>query len=703
VKIPLERLFQEPPLTGSRLTGVEWHPDGLRFTYLQPAAEREQPADLWAYTLASGERERLVEGATLVPEGEADEKPVPLEGYRWSRDGERIYLHHGGTLWSYHLPDRRLARLLTDLDRDVPPHPSPGGERLAFLREGNLWVLDRGTGDLRALTTDGDGETLNGKLDWVYWEELGHRRTWRAFEWSPGGRSIAFLRLDQSRVPEYPLVDVMAVHPPVTLQRYPKAGNPNSVLSLRIVAAADGRLLAQHAEESDAFYLGPDLAWTPDGHGVTYIRLRRDQRYLELRLLEPTLGTDRLLLTESDPHWLNPIGPPHFLPDGTFLWLSERTGHTHLYRYSLEGECLHAVTEGEWQVEKVHTVADGYVYFTGTGEDARERHLYRARTHDQQVERLTAAEGVHDPNLSPHADWALVILRTSDRPAITQLLHTDGTHHATIREPDPAWEQYNWARSEFVDLTAEDGTRLHSRLLKPVDFDPSRRYPVVAHVYGGPHAQTVLKSWAGVDPLDQLLVQAGILVWRLDNRGSWGRGHAFEAPVEHHLGEVELWDQLAGVEYLKSLPYVDPERLGITGWSYGGYLTLYALTHAPEVWRCGVAGAPVTDWKLYDSIYTERYMGTPEQNPEGYRASSPLHAAEHLAAPLLLVHGTDDDNVHLQHTLQFVEALSRHRKPYELLIQPQQKHGFSGESVRTYTHERMLEFFTRHLIPAAAE
>lgn len=695
MKIPLERFFQKPPLTGRPLTGVEWHPDGARFTYLRPSELPEKPVDLWAYTLASGERARLVVGADLCPEAGA--KPVPLEGYRWSRDGARIYLHHAGALWSYHLADGALTRLLSEIDGDVSPHPSPSGDRLAFLRENNLWVLDRDTGDTRALTTDGSPQVLNGKLDWAYWEELGHRRTWRAFEWSPRGRSLAFLRLDQSRVPEYPLVDVMAVHPMVTLQRYPKAGDPNSTASLRIVAAADGRLLAEHVEPDDAFYLGPSLAWTPDGHGVTYTRLSRDQRHLELRLLEPTLGSDRLLLTERDPHWLNQIGPPLFLPDGTFLWCSERTGHAHLYRYSQQGECLHAVTEGEWQVEVVHGEAEGYVYFTGTGEDARERHLYRARTHGDEVERLTALAGVHDTQLRPGGEWVLVTARTAHHPAVTQLLRTDGLIHATVHEPDPAWAEYDWAQSEFLDVAADDGTVLHGRLFKPADFDPTQRYPVVVHVYGGPHAQTVRKGWSGADPLDQLLTQAGFLVWKLDNRGSWGRGHAFEVPVDRRLGEVELRDQLAGVEHLKALPYVDPERFGITGWSYGGYLTLYALTHAPEVWRCGVAGAPVTDWKLYDSIYTERYMGTPAENPEGYRAASPLNAAEHLAAPLLLVHGTDDDNVHLQNTLQFGEALSRHRKPYDLLVQPQQKHGFTGEMARTYTHERMVEFFTRRL------
>jgi dipeptidyl-peptidase-4 len=217
------------------------------------------------------------------------------------------------------------------------------------------------------------------------------------------------------------------------------------------------------------------------------------------------------------------------------------------------------------------------------------------------------------------------------------------------------------------------------------------------HVYGGPHAQTVRHTWEGADPLEQLLVQEGILVWRLDNRGSWGRGHAFETPVNREMYRQELADQLEGVRYLKSLPYVDPERIGITGWSYGGSMTLYSLTRAPEVWRCGAAGAPVTDWVLYDTIYTERYMGTPQENAEGYKACSILEGAPNLQAPLLLMHGADDDNVHLQNTLQFVDRLSQHRKPYELLIQPGQKHGFHGAAARTYQHERLVEFLVRHL------
>ncbi|MCC2672072.1 MAG: peptidase, partial [Armatimonadetes bacterium] len=365
MRISLERLFQDPPVTGARISGIAWHPDGRSFTYLQPASEPDRPADLWSYSLSDGRRTLLASGGSLVPPGSESDAPVPLDGYRWLPDGERLLLAAKGCAWLLNRTAGAPELLLEGIDPDVAPHQSPAGDRLAFVREGNLWVYELASGVERRLTVDGSAEVLNGKLDWVYWEELGHRHGWRGFEWSPDGRSLAYLRLDQSRVPEYPLVDVMAVHPAVTFQRYPKAGDPNSTAGLYVASAEDGRTLAAHAEPNDDWYLAPGVAWSPDSRGVAYCRLSRDQRTLELRLLEPATGADRLLLTESDPHWLNAIGPPNFLPDGGFLWFSERTGHLHLYRYNADGECLHAVTSGAWQMETVHTIAHGWVYFSG--------------------------------------------------------------------------------------------------------------------------------------------------------------------------------------------------------------------------------------------------------------------------------------------------------------------------------------------------
>lgn len=695
MQIPLERLFTDPPVTGPEMTCIRWHPDGRRFTYLLSPGEKQ--VALWSCDLETGEKACLLEEKAL----RADADDARLSEYQWLPGSDTLLLVAGGSAWLYPMDTRRLERVLTSLDDQVPPHSSPDGSRLAFLRDGNLWIKDLRTSEERALTRDGGPTVLNGKLDWVYWEELSHRKGYRAFEWSPDGERIAYLRLDQSAVPEYPLVDSRQTHAKLTLQRYPKAGDPNSIPSVHIVAAADGAALASESLPDDGAYIGPDLAWTPDGAAVAWTWLARDQRRLELRLL--TAVADRpALLAEEDPFWLNRIGPPLFLPDGRFLWVSEQDGWAHLYLHAASGEPLRQLTRGEWQVEQVHGVHAGAVYFTGTTPDPRARVLYRLSLEGGEPEPLTPAEACAGTEWQEGGGWAVITLVTPNAPAQRVLLAPGGARKTRVWSPDDDWTQYEWAASEFRDVTAPDGTLLHGRLLMPHYFDPAQRYPVVVHVYGGPHAQTVRYTWEGADPLEQLLVQQGILVWRLDNRGSWGRGHAFETPVNRGMYRVELADQLAGVDYLKSLPYVDPERIGVTGWSYGGSLTLYALTRAPEVWRCGAAGAPVTDWALYDTIYTERYMGTPSQNPEGYRACSILEGVPHLKAPLLLMHGTDDDNVHLQNTLQLIEQLARHRKPYELLVQPGQKHGFQGPEARIYQHERLVEFLTRHLRPGLA-
>lgn len=695
MRITLERLFADPPVTGRPLRGTAWHPTGTHLTYLEPSESDPEVRDLWGFELESGQRHRWIEGARLTPPEEAS-KPISLDGYQWFPDGTRVLLTSGGSSWVWDTQASDLRRLVGDLDRDVTPRLSPAGNLLAYVRAGNLCVLDLASAEERALTSDGSDTVLNGKLDWVYWEEIGGRGGYASFEWSPDGALLAFLRLDQSGVPTYPLVDAMETHPRLTQQRYPKAGDQNSLPSVHIVDVATGALLASEYLPWEDGYLPPFFAWTADSTALAWSAVSRDQRTLRLSLTTARSGGTRLLLEEADDHWLNHLGPAHFLPDGSFLWRTEAGTRGHLHRYDSSGSRMNAVTQGDWQVERIHGILGEYVYVTGTGTDARERHLYRARVDGGGCQQLTPSGAVHRCDWQPQAGWSLVTHETPTLPAETRLHSPDGLPGTVVWEPDPQWAAYEWGNPEFVDLAAEDGTVLHARLLFPEGFDPNRRYPVVVRVYGGPHAQVVQKGWVGGDPLEALLLQKGFLVWRLDNRGAWGRGHAFETPVDRNLGATELRDQLVGVDYLKSLAYVDAERISISGWSYGGYLTLYAMTHAPEVWRCGIAGAPVTDWKLYDSIYTERYMGTPAENPEGYRKSSVLESAGSLAAPLLLAHGTDDDNVHLQQTLQFIEALSRHRKPYELLLQPRQKHGFTGKEARTYLHERMVEFFRRH-------
>ncbi len=709
-KLTPERIAAEPPLGGVLPSGLAWHPDGRRLTYLRRASGGNG-ADLWALDTASGRESLLLVGSKVVDPsspGAGPGKPLPLRGYTWSPQGEALLLSQGGDLFLVELKGGGIRALVRTPEAEEFPELSPDGKRIAFVRSNDLYVVDVSSGHETRLTRTGSDTVLNGRLDWVYEEELASR-SGKAYVWSPDSRSIAYLQLDQARVATFPIVDFVPVRNEVQSQRYPKAGNPNSIARVGVVSLArDGapgpeRLVSF---EPDDMYVVPDLEWAPDSSTLAFQYLNRPQNELQLRFLpvpdSPTapLGTPRTVLAERSETWIDHLGASLFLRDGRrFLWLSERDGFAHVLLCEVSGSCR-PVTSGPWIVDKLLRVDErtGFIYFTATEKDPRERHLYRTRLDGTGRARLTKEDGTHAPQISPDARFYADTWSDATTPPRIWVTTPDGTRRIPVEEnPDPEILQYEGGRLEWVDLKAEDGTLLHARLLKPADFDPARRYPVVVTVYGGPGAQMVRNAWGGVSLFEHLLASRGFLVWSLDNRGSAGRGQAFERPIFHDMGRAELEDQLVGIDHLKSLPFVDPARLGITGWSYGGYMTLYALTHAPDVFKAGVAGAPVTDWKFYDTIYTERYMGTPQSNPKGYESSSPLARAADLKAELLLIHGSGDDNVHLANTLAFVDALIKVGRPYSLQIHPRQMHGFGAKENRIARDVAVLQFFETHL------
>ena len=581
---------------------------------------------------------------------------------------------------------------------------------MAFVQQNNLFTLDITTGLRVKLTSDGSENVMNGKLDWVYEEELCNRATGRAYEWSPDGKKIACLRLDDSPVPQYPLTHFLSSHVTFTEQRFPQAGDPNPVPSLHVVSVEGSEHRSWTADvmnSAQVEYFGPWLSWTPDSNAIAFLTLDRAQDELRVTLWDVAAGSRWRLLTERHAHWINSLDPPHFLADkGRFLWLSERDGWLHVYLYGSNGELQKQLTQGNWMVDRPRfqdtpyislDEKRGWVYFAATNPDPRERQLYRVRLDGGGLERLTQQPGTHELNLSPDGRLLLDRFSSLNDPPETRLLKADGSPLATLNKQTTHLDDYALGKTELVEVKAPDGATLYARLVKPPDFDPARKYPVIVDVYGGPGIQLIQNRWGLTSLRDHLFAEQGFILWSLDNRGSWGRGHAWESKVFKNLGHYELEDQLAGVAYLESLPYVDPARIGITGWSYGGYMTLYALTHAPEVFKCGAAGGPVTDWKFYDSIYTERYMRTPKENPEGYKTSSPLAAAAKLKAKVLLMQGTDDDNVHMQNTLNFLEELVKARTPFDLYLQPGEEHGFASEAARLYLSQRLLEFFKQNL------
>jgi dipeptidyl-peptidase-4 len=671
---------------------------GKQLTFIRPSLRgKERVPTLCAYDL-----EHRTE--TVLFDPSAVREKLDLSSYQWSPRGDAILLEGEKDLWLLDPQTGGLRRLTQDGEEKEIPAFSPVGDGIAFVKKHDLYVVDVKSGAIRQLTHDGSDTIYNGRLDWVYEEELANRSTARAYEWSPDGKRIAYLRLDDGPVPEYPITNFLATHVSLEHERFPQAGDPNPLPSLHVVAVDDPSVqpATMSLDPKQVEYFGPTFTWTPDGAALCFLALNRAQTDAAVHRWAPQTGNDRVLFVEHDPYWVNSLEPPHFLKDGReFLWVSERDGWQHVDLYTAEGKLVRQITRGAWMLDRPIFEDDplfqldpqeNWLYFAATNPDPRERQLHRIHLDGSGMKRITSEPGSHTLDLSPDGRFLVDRFSTPDTPPVTRLLNSNGTFAGTIDAPANHQADYALGKLEFLELKAPDGATLYAQLLKPASFDPQRKYPVIVDVYGGPHVQLVQKRWEGVS-FDQLLAQNGFLVWSLDNRGSWGRGHAWESVIFENMGKHELEDQLTGVEYLKSLPYVDGSRLGIWGWSYGGYMTLYALTHAPEVFKCGAAGAPVTDWKFYDSIYTERYMRTPSENPAGYKSSSPLEAAANLKAHLLIIHGTSDDNVHMQNTINFLEALIRADKPYELHIQPGQKHGFQGDVPRTYVDQRVLDFF----------
>ncbi len=701
-RLTIELVTRRGALVAPEISHVVWRPGADQLAYIRKQGEgREASSILYLYDVASAH-----ESVLLKPQGET--ASLELDSCQWSPRGDALLFEGGNDLWLYDLEKKTLRRLTNDADAEENASFSPTGDKVAFVKKNDLYVLNIGSGTLERLTTDGSATVLNGKLDWVYEEELADRATAPAFAWSPDGKKIAYLRLDDAPVPQYPITSYLSTHVQLTEQRFPQSGDQNPLPSFRVVTVGEGKPQTWTASlPAGVEYLGPNFSWAKDSRTICFLTLNRHQDELNVHAWNPEAGSDRALVTEKDRFWINSLAAPYFLNDGhRFLWLSERDGWLHLYLYDDNGKLLRQVTRGAWMIDKppfsdapLFQVDEsaGWVYFASTNPDPRDRHLFRVHLDGTGMERLSKESGTHSLDLSPDGRYLVDVSSDVNTPPVTRLLRANGDFVATLDRPENHLSEYGLGSIYFVDVKAPDGATLDARMIQPPDFDPEKKYPVIVYVYGGPHIQMVRNAWSESNLFDLYMAQEGFLVWTLDNRGSWGRGHAWESVIFEHMGRQELADQVTGVQYLASLPYVDSKRIGIRGWSYGGYMTLYALTHAPEVFKCGAAGGPVTDWKFYDSIYTERYMRTATENPEGYAEASPLQAASHLKARVLLIHGADDDNVHMQNTMNFIDALVKAGHTFELYIQPGQKHGFVGDAVRTYLNQRVFDFFRKNL------
>ena len=688
----------EAEMRGGGFAAPVWAPDGRRFAYLAGG-------NIWLYDCATQSKKEaaffgaLDSAAVKVP----SEGPFPFENRRvreeriqWFPDGRDLLLQAGGDLFVWHLETGKWDQLTATAEAERDAKLSPDGKHVSFRRANELFVMEVASKKVRQLTFDSSATIWNGRLDWVYPEELD---LGTAHWWSPGSRQIAYLQFDVGRELIYPHADLLPVRPVAEPARYPKAGTPNPDVRLGVVGVSGGATRWMDLGDTRDALLAR-VGWLPDSRGVWVERLNRVQNRLDLLVADPATGAPRTLVHETDPTWINVTNNLRFLSDGKrLLWSSERTGFRHLYVYSTEGRLLKQVTRGDWEVSQVVGVDEqrGEVYYVSSEKDALERHLYRAGLNGKGKQQLTSLAGTHTVSMSPTCAFYIGSHSSLQEPARRSLHQADGKEVAVLEERNrKPLEEYQILPTGIVRVKAADGVTLYAKLVRPANFEAGRKYPAIVNVYGGPSAgQAVRDAWTGLG-MDQVYAHRGFVVWQLDNRGTAGRGHQWESKLYRRLGRQELEDQKAGVAHLVSMGFVDPQRVGVTGWSYGGYMTLNCLLNAPEVFRAGVAGAPVTDWRNYDTIYTERYLGLPEDNEEGYKNSSPVNQAAALKGKLLLIHNFEDDNVLFQNSLQMIDALEKAGKQFDLMIYPQKSHGVTGP-LRRHLNAASLEFFERTL------
>lgn len=716
-KLTIERIFDGGSLAGPAPRGLQISPDGSRVTFLRARPDDQFQLDLWEYQLKDNSTRLLVDSKKLEPNGEQlsdaekarreRERTAGLHGivsYQWSPDGRQLLFPIGGKLYVYALATPDAApRLLDTGDNVIDPRISPKGRYVSFLRDQNLWVIDLGSGEAKQLTHDGGGTVHNGEAEFVAQEEMDRSS---GYWWAPDDSAIAFERFDEAKVPVTKRTELYADHTEVIDQRYPAAGTPNVAVKLGLVSPAGGPTRWIDLGKDPDIYL-TRVNWLPDARHLAYQRMPRSQQQLDLRLVDAKTLAQRTLLGESSDSWINLNNDLTFLKDGkAFLWGSERSGYHHLYLYGLDGKLRHAVSAGEWQIDGVLAVNehDGTVYVSSNKDAVPERQVYALKLDGSTATapvRISQGAGTHMAEFAPNAAFYLDNFSSVDTPPQVSVHKPDGALASWIEpnkldEKHPFWPyRDSLIKPEFGTLQAADGQTLYYRLYKPAGFDPSKKYPVFDMYYGGPSAQLVTNAWG--DYFNQYMANQGFVVFTLDNRGMARRGRKFENAIYQQLGAVEVDDQLVGIHWLKSQPWVDGRRIGVFGWSYGGYMTTMMLSKASDELAGGVAVAPVTNWRLYDTFYTERYLGRPQDNDAGYTRSSPLAWLDGLTAKLYLVHGMADDNVLFLNSTELMAELQKRGTQFQFMAYPGAKHGLNLPGQRTHVYHLIENFFQQQI------
>ncbi len=619
--------------------------------------------------------------AALLANGQfSEETAEKLKGNpgSWNKNRTISMLRHEKRIYLYRVAEKTVTYVTDAGDDWKELSLSPDGGRLAYVKDNDLYVIDAKSKKSRRLTKDGSETILNGILDWVYQEEIYGRGNWRGYWWRDDGKYIAYFRLDETQVPIYRVIDPIPYRQNPENWRYPKAGDPNPTIRVGIARSDNGDTTWLDLDKyKDVEPVISQMSWSPDGKLIYSIQ-DREQIWMDVNAADPGNGRSTTLFREQTAAFVENTEKPRWQDGIGFLWLSDRDGYKHIYFYANDGKLVQRITDGSFEVKEIEAVdpLGGWVYYSAEADGPFHTHLYRVPFAGGPPQRLTEPGFNHSTQVSPDGGMFIDTYSNSVTPPRVALRNSDGTLIRQISDnPTRTLDEFSYGKPEFLRIPARDGYQLNAMVIRPADYDPSRKYPVWCPIYAGPHAPTIQDNWSGGNLGDHLMATEGAIVWRCDPRSASGDSSKDSWHCYMNMGPRELADIEDGVKWLIAQGGVDESRIGIEGHSYGGYMTCYALTHS-TMFKCGIAGAPVTDWRNYDSIYTERYMRMPKNNEQGYKNGSVLEGAANLHGRLLIAHGLMDENVHMANTAQFIRELQKNRKQFDLMLYPKDRHGF---------------------------